>query len=166
MTDGTTQKLPEADAFAELRQLAQLRGEGPVVSSGPLSPPGASRGEPIGTVEAVNGEVISSRVDQTTATLQPGDPVYEGDIVATRGGGVQIDFIDGTVGHLGPQARMLVQDVNTGAGSTAPVMFVINGPFSFASPPGGSAGANALTVRTPVASVRGRGRPADRQGST
>lgn len=155
MTDAKTQEPIDGDAFAELRQLAQLRGEGPIVSPNPLSPPAAGRGEPIGTVEAVNGEVISSGVDQTNSVLKPGDPIYEGDIVATRGGaGVQIDFADGTVGHLGPEARMLVQDVGTGAGSTAPVVFVINGPFSFASPPGGSAGANALTVRTPVASVR------------
>ncbi|MFT7571548.1 MAG: Ca2+-binding RTX toxin-like protein, partial [Paracoccaceae bacterium] len=155
MTDATTQERPDGEAIAELRQLAQLRGEGPVVSPNPLSPPGASRGEPIGKVEATSGEVISSRVDQTSAVLKPGDSIYEGDIVATRGGaGVQIDFANGTIGHLGPQARMLVQDVGTGTGSTAPVMFMINGPFSFASPPGGSAGANALTVRTPVASVR------------
>lgn len=155
MTDAKTQERPDGDAFADLRQLAQLRGEGPVVSPNALSPPGASRGEPIGTVEASSGQVIASRVDQTSAVLKPGDPIYEGDIVATRdGSGVQIDFADGTIGHLGPGARMLVQDVGTGTGSTAPVMFMINGPFSFASPPGGSAGANALTVRTPVASVR------------
>ena len=158
MTDATTQDRADGDAFAELRQLAQLRGEGPVVSPIPLSPPGASRGEPIGRVEALNGEVISSSVDQTSTNLKAGDPIYEGDIVATRdGGGIQIDFADGTIGHLGPDARMLVQDVGTGTGSTAPVVFVINGPFSFASPPGGSAAANVLTVRTPVASVRVEG---------
>lgn len=167
MTDGPTQQSTGSGndvagtsgvgVMDQLRQLAQLRGEGPVVSPEALRPPAAGRGEPIGTVEAVNGEVISSRVDQSNKTLQPGDPIYEGDIVATRGGGVQISFADGTVGHLGPQARMLVQDVATGTGSTAPVVFVVNGPFSFAAPPGGSAGANALTVRTPVASVRVEG---------
>ena len=145
------------DVMSELRQLAQLRGEGPVVLPGALSPPGPGRGEPIGTIEAVNGEVLASRIDQTNATLKAGDPIYQGDIVTTRGGGVEVSFADGTVGHLGPQARMLVQEVGTGTGSTAPVVFMVNGPFSFAAPPGGSAGANVLTVRTPVASVRVEG---------
>ena len=104
MTDAQTQDRTDGDAFADLRQLAQVRGEGPVVSPNPLSPPGAARGEPIGRVEALSGEGISSSVDQTTKTLKAGDPIYEGDIVATRdGGGVQIDFADGTVGHLGPE---------------------------------------------------------------
>ena len=87
MTDATTQDRADGDAFAELRQLAQLRGEGPVVSPIPLSPPGASRGEPIGRVEALNGEAISSSVDQTSKNLKAGDPIYQGDIVATRDGG-------------------------------------------------------------------------------
>ena len=157
MTDVTEFQSPDGDVPSELRQLAQLRGEGPIVSPDALRLPGPGRGEPIGTIEAVNGEVLAGRVDQTSATLEPGDPIYEGDIVTTRSGGVQISFADGTVGHLGPQARMLVQEVGTDAGSTAPVVFMVSGPFSFAAPPGGSAGANALTVRTPVATVRVEG---------
>ena len=129
-------------------QLAQL------IPPGALAPPGADRGQPIGTVQATNGEVIVSRVDQSNQILRPGDPIYQGDIVATQAGGVQVTFNDGTIGHLGAQARMLVQTFATGIGSPAPVVFVINGPFSFASPPGGNIAANALTVRTPVASVR------------
>ena len=159
MTDQVTPKSPPqnpaTDTLSQLRQLAQIQGEGPLVTNAPLRPPGAGRGEPIGTVEAVNGEVVSSGVDQTSTTLNPGDPVYQGDIVATRsGGGAQITFADGSIGHLGPQARMLVQEFGTGIGSAAPVVFMINGPFSFAAPPGGPVAANALTVRTPVASVR------------
>lgn len=157
-TEAPPTDVPPTDALGQLlqlAQLAQLRGEGPIALPGGLQQPGPSRGEPLGTVEAVNGVVVSSSVDQSNTTLKPGDPIYQGDIVATRGnGGVQVAFADGTIGHLGADARMLVQEVATGIGSPAPVVFVINGPFSFASPPGGAAGANALTVRTPVASVR------------
>jgi Ca2+-binding RTX toxin-like protein len=146
-----------ADQSAEIVQIAQLaqfRTEGPVAVPGGLGPPGAQRGATIGRVEATNGEVIVSRVDQTNQVLKPGDPIFQGDIIATRSGGAQVSFSDGTVGHLGANSRMLVQEFATGIGSPAPVVFVISGPFSFASPPGGVIAANALTVRTPVASVR------------
>ncbi len=143
-----------SEEFVQLAQLAQLRTDGPVAIPGGLAPPGAQRGAAIGRIEATNGEVIVSRVDQTNQVLKPGDPVFQGDIIATRSGGVQVAFSDGTVGHLGTDARMLVQEFATGIGSPAPVVFVISGPFSFAGPPGGSIAANALTVRTPVASVR------------
>ena len=144
----------DSGAFNAMRQLAQLRTEGPIVLPGGLPVPGAVRGEPIGTVQAVNGVVVANGVDQSSGNLKPGDPVYQGDIIATRGGGIEIAFSDGTIGHLGANARMLIQDFSTGIGSSAPVLFVINGPFSFASPPGGVIAANAITVRTPVATVR------------
>ena len=165
MTEPSTNQPPAdappltPDVLSQMQQVAQIQGEGPLVSPDELPPPSAAKGEPIGTVDAVNGEVISSSVDQSNRPLQPGDPIYQGDIIATRnGGGAQITFVDGTVGHLGPEARMLVQEFGTGIGSPAPVVFMINGPFSFSSPPGGLVAANALTVRTPVASVRLEGR--------
>lgn len=51
--------------------------------------------EPIGTVETIEGEVEVTRADGTKETLRNGDPVFQGDVIETAGGGaIGIVFAD------------------------------------------------------------------------
>ncbi|MCH8112556.1 MAG: tandem-95 repeat protein [Proteobacteria bacterium] len=130
--------------------------------AGPAAPgqyaqaaPGSAQ-QPIGTVDAADGEVFASRADGNRVSLEAGDAVFQGDVLETAGdGALNITFSDGTEFSLDENARMvldeLVYDPGTGEGSAA--FTVIQGVFTFVSGAIARSGPDAMTVDTPVATI-------------
>ena len=134
--------------------------------AGPAAPgqyaqaaPGSAQ-QPIGTVDAADGEVFAIRADGNRVSLEAGDAVFQGDVLETAGdGALNITFSDGTEFSLDENARMvldeLVYDPGTGEGSSA--FTVVQGVFSFVSGAIARSGPDAMTVDTPVATIGIRG---------
>ena len=116
--------------------------------------------QPIGTIETVQGTVTAIRADGSRVTLQNGDQVYQGDVIETAGNGsIGMTFADGTTFSLGNEGRMvldeLIYDPETDEGTSA--FSVVQGVFSFVSGSIAKSGSDAMTVRTPVATIGVRG---------
>ncbi|MCH8189391.1 MAG: hypothetical protein IIB66_11995, partial [Proteobacteria bacterium] len=71
--------------------------------AGPAAPgqyaqaaPGGAQ-QPIGTVDAADGEVFAIRADGARVSLEPGDSVFQGDVLETAGeGALSTTLSDGT----------------------------------------------------------------------
>ena len=116
--------------------------------------------QPIGTIQTLQGTVTVVRADGSRVTLQQGDPVYQGDVIETAGdGAIGMTFTDGTIFSLGEEGRMvldeLIYDPETEEGTSA--FSVVQGVFSFVSGSIAKSGSDAMTVRTPVATIGVRG---------
>ena len=116
--------------------------------------------QPIGTVETIQGTVRVVRVDGTTVTLEEGDQLFQGDVIATdSGSAINLVFVDGTEFAMDEDGRMvldeLIYDPATGDGSS--VFSVIEGGFSFVSGEIANSGPDAMVIQTTVATVGIRG---------
>ena len=116
--------------------------------------------QPIGTVNTVTGTVTAVRANGERVTLNTGDPVYQGDTISSaRGGSLAVTFVDDSTFTVGENARMvldeLVYDPGTKTGTSA--FSVVQGVFSFVSGQIAKTGSDAMTVRTPVATIGIRG---------
>ncbi|MEG3617823.1 hypothetical protein V5T82_05090 [Magnetovibrio sp. PR-2] len=92
--------------------------------------------QPIGTVDKVEGTVTVIRVDGTRVELQPGDPVFQGDILETDpDSAVGVILADETTFSMAEEGRMvldeMVYDPGTQEGSVS--MSVMQGVFTFVS---------------------------------
>ena len=110
--------------------------------------------QPIGAIETLQGTVTAIRADGSRVTLQQGDQVYQGDVIETGGeAGIGMTF------SLGEGGRMvldeLIYDPETDEGTSA--FSVVQGAFSFVSGAIAKSGSDAMTVRTPVATIGVRG---------
>ena len=116
---------------------------------------GGALDEPIGTVDtAVGGVVI--RADGTRVELEPGSPVYQGDVLQSEtGGAIEITFIDDTAFTI-EEGRMVLDELvfdpetNEGSSSFSVVQGFVSGAIA-------KTGSDAMTVRTPVATIGIRG---------
>ena len=133
---------------------------------GPLAPQQyASAGEvagmqPIGMVETLQGIATVIRADGSRVTLQQGDSVFQGDVIATADdAAIGMTFADGTTFSLGEEGRMildeLIYDPEADEGTSA--FSVVQGVFSFVSGAIAKTGSDAMTIRTPVATIGVRG---------
>ena len=116
--------------------------------------------QPIGAIETLQGTVTAIRADGSRVTLQQGDQVYQGDVIETGAeAGIGMTFADGTTFSLGEGGRMvldeLIYDPETDEGTSA--FSVVQGAFSFVSGAIAKSGSDAMTVRTPVATIGVRG---------
>ncbi|MBM3570334.1 MAG: hypothetical protein FJX46_16445, partial [Alphaproteobacteria bacterium] len=170
--DGTRVVVPEyfsATAPAELVSDTGLRVDGDLAArlAGPVAPGqyaqaggAVARGDPIGRVEKASGAVNVVHADGSTGQLRIGDPVYQGDIVATgQGGSVGLMFADKTTFSLGAGARMaldqLVFDPASGRGNLG--LSVLQGAFLFVSGEIAKANPDGMVIKTPVATIGIRG---------
>ena len=115
---------------------------------------------PIGQVETIQGTVSVTRADGTKVILDVGEPVYEGDIVETGGGGaIGIVFADETTFSMAENGRMvldeMVYDPDAGDGSLS--VSVVKGVFTFVSGEVAKSTPDAMKVETPVATIGIRG---------
>ena len=115
---------------------------------------------PIGQVETLEGSATATRADGTEVTLTSGSPIFQGDVIETGSGAtVGVVFIDTTTFSLGEDGRMvmdeLVFDPESNEGTSS--FSVVQGVFSFVSGQIAKSGAEAMTVRTPVATIGIRG---------
>jgi len=116
--------------------------------------------KPVGVVKAVEGRVEVIRADGEKATLKAGDPVYEGDQVATSDGGrAGLEFADGTRFSLAGDGRMSIDEMFYHADKQdgSAVMSVFKGAFAFVSGQISKVGPEAVTLNTPMGSIGIRG---------
>ena len=111
-------------------------------------------------IEALQGTATALRAEGSRVTLQQGDSIYQGDVIKTSGdGAVGMTFIDGTTFSLGEEGRMildqLIYDSEADEGTSA--FSVVQGVFFFVSGAIAKSSSDAMTVRTPVATIGVRG---------
>ena len=134
------------DTGADVVQLAQA--------------PSSALGESIGQVDTLQGEVTITHVDGSKVAAAKGTPVYQGDTVVTgKTGNLGIVFADKSTFALGKDGQMvldeMVYDPGTSSGKMA--VNVAEGVFSFVSGQIAKTGADAMVVKTPVATIGIRG---------
>ncbi|MSP82267.1 MAG: hypothetical protein EXQ94_04860 [Alphaproteobacteria bacterium] len=116
--------------------------------------------EPIGRVGTVAGTATATHADGRVATLAAGDPIYQGDALATGvGAALAVVFVDGTSFALGADARMIVDEFvydPVGNGDSAAINLV-EGLFVFVSGEVAHSGPEAMVLTTPVATIGIRG---------
>ena len=100
---------------------------------------------------------VAIRADGTRVELEPGSPVYQGDVLQTEtGGAIEITFIDDTAFTIGEEGRMVLDELvfdpetNEGSSSFSVVQGFVSGAIA-------KTGSDAMTVRTPVATIGIRG---------
>ena len=129
--------------FAQVGQLAQ-----------------ANTSPSIGVVEKLEGVVSLVRTDGTTVRADKGSQIFTGDIVKTESGAnIGITFVDQTSFALGESGRMVIDEMiySPGADSGKSSFSVVQGVFSFVSGAIAKTGADAMVVKTPVATIGIRG---------
>ena len=114
----------------------------------------------IGEVSSLSGTAKATRIDGNEFVLSDGDPVFQGDIIEVSGSGaVGLTFLDKTTLSLSEGGKMvldeLVYDPETGTGSMG--IDMVEGAFSFISGEIAETGPDAMTIKTPVATVGIRG---------
>ena len=116
--------------------------------------------QPIGTVDTIAGTVIVTHVDGSQEELEPGSPVYQGDVLETGPeGAVGVTLADQTNFSMAENGNMvldeMVYDPVTQDGSIA--ISAIEGVFTFVSGQVAKTDPDAMTLSTPVATIGIRG---------
>jgi VCBS repeat-containing protein len=116
--------------------------------------------QPIGQVESVTGTVVAIRANGERVELQAGDPVFQGDVLQSgEEGAIGIVLADETTFSMAENGRMvldeMVYDPGTQEGSIS--MSVLQGVFTFVSGQVAKVDPDAMTLKTPVATIGIRG---------
>ena len=113
----------------------------------------------IGKVSKLEGAVNVRHVDGITATLNKGDPVYEGDLLTTNAdSAIGMTFTDGTAFALGANGRMVMDALRYDLGSHSghEAFDVVQGTFSCASGEIARADILRMSIKTPVLTIQAR----------
>jgi hypothetical protein len=117
--------------------------------------------QPIGHVDALEGQATAVRTDGMRVSLEKGDPVFQGDVIETGGdaSAVRLLFADKTMFALGPEARLALDElVFDSASQEGSAQFsILKGVFIFASGQIAKTDNTDMTVTTPVATIGIRG---------
>ena len=121
--------------------------------------PGAAE-QPIGQVQTITGTVTAIRANGTKVELSEGDAVYQGDILqSSPNGSVGIVLADETTFSMAENGRMvldeMVYDPSTQEGNIS--MSVLQGVFTFVSGQVAKVDPDAMSLKTPVATIGIRG---------
>jgi Ca2+-binding RTX toxin-like protein len=143
-----------------VQTLAGVRPEIQLAENGDGSEALAQAAAPIGSVGKAQGTVTVTHADGTVETLNPGDPVYQGDILTTdSGASVGVVFVDGTEMSLGSKGRLvldeMIYDPASGDGSSS--FSLMSGAFSFVSGQIAKTDPDGMQITTPVATIGIRG---------
>jgi len=116
--------------------------------------------QPIGQVESVTGTVVAIRANGDRVELEAGDPVFQGDVLQSgEEGAIGIVLADETTFSMAENGRMvldeMVYDPGTQEGSIS--MSVLQGVFTFVSGQVAKVDPDAMTLKTPVATIGIRG---------
>ena len=135
--------------------------------AGPLAPgqyaqagDGGTGLQAVGTASKIVGSVQARHADGTSSPLKEGDSIRLGDqLQAGAGASIGITFDDGSVFSLGSGGRMtvdnMVYDAQAARGTES--LSVVNGAFSFTSGQIAKGAPDAMTIKTPVATIGVRG---------
>ena len=116
----------------------------------------AGAAEHVGVVATLKKEVVGT-LDNNSRKLSVSSDVFHDELIETKAGASsQILFLDQTALTLGPNSRVvldeMVFDPATGTGSV--VLNLVSGVFRFAS---GTLDSRSYTIRTPVSNIGVRG---------
>ena len=134
---------------------------GPIMHGAVAQASGGGGLTQIGVVDKVDGGVTVKHSDGSTENLVKGGTVYQGDVLETHDGNVGIIFADKTTFALGPQGRMVMDEMvydpknHTGHSTFS----VVQGTFSFVSGQIAKSGPDNMSVKTPVMTIGIRGTP-------
>ena len=140
------ESLPSPDAGIELAQS--------IAQTNPFE------SEPIGQINALEGDVFITRTDGAKVQATDGAPIFQGEMVETDGGGaIGITFADQSSFSLAENGAMvideMVYDPSTQSGTSA--INVAEGVFTFVSGQIAKTDVEAMTITTPVAVIGIRG---------
>jgi len=114
----------------------------------------------IGRVETIEGSVTILRVDGTRAVGEAGLAIFQGDVLETGAdGSIGLIFTDDSTFSLGDNARMVIDEMvfDPSAKTGKSVFSVVQGAFTFVSGEVAKAGADQMTITTPVMTIGIRG---------
>ena len=114
----------------------------------------------IGEVSSLTGVAKAKRVDGNEFNLSNGDPVFQGDtITVSNSGAVGLTFLDKTTLSLSEGGKMLLDELvyNPETGDGNMTIDMVEGAFSFISGEIAKTGEDAMTIKTPVATIGIRG---------
>ncbi len=114
----------------------------------------------IGEVSSLMGAAKAKRVDGSEFDLSNGDPVFQGDtITVSNSGAVGLTFLDKTTLSLSEGGKMLLDELvyNPETGDGNMTIDMVEGAFSFISGEIAKTGEDAMTIKTPVATIGIRG---------
>ncbi|MEQ9326750.1 MAG: FecR domain-containing protein, partial [Rhodospirillales bacterium] len=116
--------------------------------------------QPIGNVEASDGNVWAIRSDGSRVELQTGDPIYQGDRIETgEAGAIGVEFTDGSAFSLGANGDLVIDEMiyNPATQEGSSFFSVAQGAFSFVSGAIAKTTPDGMMVQTPVATIGVRG---------
>jgi hypothetical protein len=114
----------------------------------------------VGSVTKLSGDASVRHADGTSSPLKQGDQIFQGDVIQTGANGqIGVTFDDGAVFSLGQKGRMTVDEMtwDPATAKGAETLSVITGPFSFVSGEIAKTGIDAMSIKTPVATIGVRG---------
>jgi hypothetical protein len=115
---------------------------------------------PVGHAAEVTGEATVTRVDGSVETITNGTPIFEGDIIETKGdGAVNITFIDETSFAISEDARLAIDEYvfDPATQSGTQNFSVLKGLFVFTSGLIGRDDPDDVEIETPAGSIGIRG---------
>ncbi len=144
------------DISLDGNMVARLAPQAP----GQVAAAGVATSEPIGVIDNVTGKVSIVHGDGSRVTVRVGDPVHQGDVVESAAdGGVGIVFADQTSFSMGPNGRMVLDEMiyDPAAGTGSLSLNLAHGLFSLVSGGIAKLDPDAMVVKTPVATIGIRG---------
>lgn len=114
----------------------------------------------IGEVSSLTGVAKAKRVNGNEFNLSNGDPVFQGDtITVSNSGAIGLTFLDKTTLSLSEGGKMLLDELvyNPETGDGNMTIDMVEGAFSFISGEIAKTGEDAMTIKTPVATIGIRG---------
>ena len=115
---------------------------------------------PIGKVDIIKGHATVTHADGTTSKLTLGEQVFQGDTVETSGdAAIGLLFVDNTTFAMTSDAKMVLDEMVYDAGTQEGSMSftVAKGVFSFVSGQIAKSQPDAMSLKTPVATIGIRG---------
>ena len=117
-------------------------------------------GAAIGQVQNLNGIVFAVRPDGTRVALQVGSQVYQGDVLESGAdGAIGVILADQTSFSMGENGKMVLDEMiyDPGAQKGSVSMSVVQGTFTFVSGVVAKTDPDAMSLRTPFATIGIRG---------
>ena len=117
-------------------------------------------GAAIGQVQNISGIVFAIRPDGTRVPLQAGSPVYQGDVLESGAdGAIGVMLADQTTFSMGENGKMVLDEMiyDPAAQTGAVSMSVVQGVFTFVSGQVAKTDPDAMSLKTPFATIGIRG---------
>ncbi|MFT6556759.1 FecR domain-containing protein [Sneathiella sp.] len=137
--------------------VARLAGPGQIAQS---TTSGTDLGEPVGTIESLEGQATVQHADGTSEILQPGSDIYQNDIIETGSDAVLgVLMKDGSVLGIGESSRMTIDEFvfDNSSNDGAIGLSFLKGAISFVSGKIAKNDYDDVEIKVPYGSIGIRG---------